>query len=358
MSALFHKHSACQAYAKIGLMGSAGSGKTRTATEIAIGLHQVLKEGGHPGGDSGIYFLDTETGSDWVSPIYNRAGIELNVAQTRAFSDLVPAIKEAEKHNAILIVDSITHFWKELTESYTKKKKRWNGLQFQDWAFLKRQWGHFADTFVNSKCHILICGRLGFDYDYEENDSGKKELIKTGVKMKAEGETGYEPNLLLYLERHQELGKSGEPVRAWRTATVLKDRSDLLDGKVFVNPKYEHFSEHIEFLRLGGEHKPLDTSRNSEQLIDEEAGDEGRNERQQYAVEKKAVLDEIKQMLQKYYPSRDSESTKSKADLLENSFFTRSWVRLETYSLDELKKGFGLLVEALEGSDADEGGEQ
>ena len=86
--------------------------------------------------DRPALFLDTETGSDWITPLFNEEGIELHTAKTRAFVDLVPAIQEAEKNGSVLIIDSITHFWTELTESYAKKKNRRYGLQFQDWAWL------------------------------------------------------------------------------------------------------------------------------------------------------------------------------------------------------------------------------
>jgi len=40
-----------------------------------------------------------------------------------------------------------------------------------------------------------------------DEESGKKNLEKTGIKMKAKGELGYEPSLLVLMER--EMDKSG-----------------------------------------------------------------------------------------------------------------------------------------------------
>ncbi len=160
---LFARAEITSAYLKMGLMGFAGSGKTFTATETAIGLVKLMRDLGIDQGRP-MFFLDTETGSDWVKPRIEAAGIDLYTAKTRAFADLLAAVSEAERLSCLLLVDSITHFWKELCETYMKTKKR-TRLQFDDWGFLKGEWGKFTDLFVNSGLHIIICGRAGYEYD-------------------------------------------------------------------------------------------------------------------------------------------------------------------------------------------------
>ncbi len=189
--ALFSEMENTQAYLKCGLLGFAGSGKSTTATNIATGLVNLLREKQLESGNKPVFFLDTESGADWVKPLFEKESIKLFVSKTRAFKDLVDAITEAEKGASVLIVDSLTHFWTELTESYATKKNRKYGLQFQDWAVLKTEWRRFTDLYVNSNVHIILAGRAGYEYDFFENEDGKKELEKTGVKMKAENETGY-----------------------------------------------------------------------------------------------------------------------------------------------------------------------
>ena len=332
-----------QAYAKIGLMGFQGSGKTHTASLIASGLHRVLKERKLPGGSSPVFFGDTETGSDWVKAIFNEHGCELYRTKTRAFTDLVPMVKEVAAVNGILLLDSITHFWRELTESYAKKKNRQYGLQFNDWTWLKQQWGTFTDVFVNAPCHIIMCGRAGFEYGFFENDDGKKELEKTGIKMKAEGETGYEPSLLILMTQQKEL--DGDAMKIWRTATVLKDRGIDLDGKQFKNPTFKDFAPHFSHLNLGGEHLGVDTSRTSEHIVSRNERSQGAIEREQAAI----ALDEVKELLVKHYPSQSAEHKKAKGDLLESHFGTRSWAKIETYSYAELAEGRNKIWQTLEG---------
>ena len=104
------------AYAKVGLYGSAGSGKTRTASEIAIGLHKAI------GSTKPIAAFDTEPAFSFVLPLFEHAGIELLVAdESRALSDLMDFMDEAEKECDIVIIDSITHVWRDAQESYLRR---------------------------------------------------------------------------------------------------------------------------------------------------------------------------------------------------------------------------------------------
>lgn len=323
---LFKQATNTQAYLKAGIMGFAGDGKTYTASEIAIGLVELMRARKLPAGDKPVMFLDTETGSDWVKPRFDAANIALFTAKTRAFVDLLTAVREAEHEGAVLMIDSISHFWRNLTEEYAERKNRKRGLEFQDWAWLKAEWGKFTDLFVNSKCHIIMCGRAGYEYDFFENENGKKELEKTGVKMKAETETGYEPSILILMEKHQELLDKGEK-RVWRTATVLKDRSTKIDGATFVNPTFKDFLPHIEFLNLGGDHLGVDLTRDSGELF----ADDGEPRWQKERRMKEIALDEIGELLGKHYPGTTNDAKKAKGDLLEGAFATRSWERIKTF---------------------------
>jgi hypothetical protein len=55
-----------QSYAKIGIFGFAGSGKSFTSTKLAIGAIKMFRAKTLPYAEKPIFFLDTETGSDWV----------------------------------------------------------------------------------------------------------------------------------------------------------------------------------------------------------------------------------------------------------------------------------------------------
>lgn len=245
------------AFLKAGILGFGGSGKTRTATEIAVGLC-------HYTNTKKAAFFDTESGSDYIIPRFKDAGLELYTHKGRAFKDLCDFIREAEQSEiTALIVDSVSHVWRELQDSYKKRVKR-NNLYMQDWGILKGQWQEFTDLYLNSKLHIILLGRAGYEYEHEENEAtGKKEMIKVGTKMKVEGEMAYEPSLLIEME-----GLKQPNGKIINRAIILKDRADLMNGKTIDFPKFQDFLPVIQFLNIGGDHLGIDTKRNSEELFD------------------------------------------------------------------------------------------
>lgn len=341
---LFTKSSNNQAFLKMGLMGFAGDGKTYTASEVAIGMVQLMRTRGLPDGDKPVMFIDTETGSDWVKPRFDAANIELMVAKTRSFVDLLEAVRVTEREGAVLLIDSISHFWRGLCDEYASRKGRKRGLEFSDWAWLKSEWAKFTDLFVNSKCHIIMCGRAGFEYDFFEGDDGRKNLEKTGIKMKAETETGYEPSILVLMEKHQALLDDKREKQVWRTATIIKDRSDTIDGMEFTNPTFKDFMPHIEHLNLGGAHLSVDLSRDNAELF----ADDGTPRWQQEKRAKEIALDEVAELLGKHHPGSTAEAKKSKADWIEKAFGSRSWERIQTLDWATVKAARAYLWRELE----------
>lgn len=348
-----------QAYLKAGLMGLQGSGKTFTATELAIGLVEYMRAKDLPDAGKPVAFFDTETGSDWMLPRFKEAGIQLVLSRSRSLVDLRKGIEEATGTCSVLLIDSITHFWTRFVEEYVERSNR-KWLEFSDWNFLKKEWRGFTDLYVNSPLHCIMCGRQGFEYDFFERDDGKKELEKTGVKMKAEAETGYEPSILILMESRQKVEQTaperpkrkkaaGAKLRVsglYRVATVLKDRSQKLDGAQFENPKFADFLPHIECLAFGATHSAIEQRDNAELFA-------GKGEQTKYAKarqEKEIVLEEIGEVMKKHYGGQDAGSKTARGDLMQKYFGTRAWSRVETLDLKDLQRGRDAMWLQLEGA--------
>lgn len=358
---IFTKADHSQAYLKAGIMGREGAGKTYTGTELAIGLVELMRKRGLPEGNKPVAFFDTETGSDWVLPRFKEAGIELVRSRSRALIDLRKGMVEAQAECSLLLIDSITHFWTRFVEEYTERSNR-RFLEFSDWNFLKREWREFTDLYVNSPLHCIMCGRQGYEYDFMERDDGKQDLVKTGVKMKAEAETGYEPSLLIMMERHQETNSSESADKPkgrkkknqaaldvtgmYRVAKILKDRANKIDGKSFRNPAFADFLPHIDMLSLGAQHEGIEKRDNAELFAN-------RGEQTKYArdkQEKEIALEEIGEVIKKHYAGQDAGSKAARGELCEKFFGTRAWSRIETLGLADLKKGREGLWLQLEGA--------
>jgi len=320
------------AYAKIGIMGFQGSGKTFTGSRIAKGLIDYIGDKAH----RKVSFFDTETGSDFLIPYFKEHNIELFTHKGRAFTDAKSFIKESEKEDIdILIIDSVSHIWKELVQAYKKRFKRKYGLTISDWDPIKTEWSGFTDLFLNSKLHIFLLGRAGYEYDMEKDDStGKWEVHKTGTKMKAEGEMGYEPSLLLEMEQVKS-GDVGDKTIINR-CHVIKDRADLLNGKVIDMPKFEDFLPFFKFLNLGGEHIGLDTSRTSASLFGdpEQSGIEIKRRRE-------IILEKIQDaLLRGGLDGRKADISVKRNDLLKKIFNTVSKTEIENMWPEQLEIGF------------------
>lgn len=352
---LFAPASSTTAHLKAGFMGKQGAGKSVTGSLFAAGLVKYLQAQGVTYAHKPVAFFDTETGSDWVIPLFEELGIPLVVAKKRTFADLVAAVKWAEENASALIIDSITHPWRELQESYLKTKKR-SFLQIDDWSYLKgpHGWQQFTDLYINSKLHIIMCGRAGDETEQYTDENGKRQFEKVGVKMKTETETGFEPSLLVLMERDMDLRSK----QVAHKATVVKDRSMLLDGKDFTFASYTDdgdrlptdvlvrqvwaaFAPHIKRLNIGGAHVGVQQAGDSTHMIKTE-------KRDWQPVQRKIVLDEIKDLLVMHVPGQAAADKQRRVVLLRDHF-SAGWVEIEeTFDLLTLRAGYDSLHQELE----------
>lgn len=333
-----------QAFAKVGLYGNAGSGKTYSAAKIAIGLHQFAKL------KTPIGMFDTEPAASYIIPLFDQAGIPFLVYdQSRALRDLMAFMDEAEKSCSIVIIDSVTHVWRDTQESYLGKindglekrgKKPIYKLEFHHWGPIKAAWAKFTDRYLSSKLHVIVCGRAGSIYEYQTNEeTGKKELITTGTRMATEKEMGYEPSLLIEMLAAREDGKM------INRALVMKDRTATLNGQEIDFPDFEKLKSHFAFLNLGGEHYGSMEQRDSKELFNEDGQDSWSAEQRQRGI----WAEEISGLMQKHYPSQTADDKKARSDLMEKVFHTRSWKKIEEATQsDELRAGYRELKALLE----------
>jgi len=330
------------AFAKVGIYGEAGSGKTRTAAEIAIGLIKSTSN------KKPVGMFDTEPASAFIAPLFKEAGIEFLVYdESRALVDLMGFMDEAEKECSVVIIDSVTHVWKDVQESYLAKlnegrarnhQKPIYQLEFHHWRPIKAEWGKFTDRYLSSRVHCIVCGRAGSIYEYQDGANGKKELITTGTKMATEKEMGYEPSLLIEMVKHRDGG------RIVNRAVIEKDRADKLNGHFIDFPNYKKLCPHFDFLNIGGEHFSSMSQRNSSDLFDEEGNDGWNREKRNREI----WCEEIQGLLTKYYPSQSADDKKAKGDLIEKHLETRSWTKVENMASEAIKAAYHSMKDELE----------
>jgi len=315
------------AYAKVGLYGRAGCGKTFTAAKIAIGLWQYAKL------TKPVGMFDTEPAASFIIPLFEEAKIPFVVYdESRALSDLMRFMDEAEKECSIVIIDSITHVWRDAQKSYIDKvnatrrgqnKSPIYQLEFHHWRPIKEQWARFTDRFLSAKCHIILCGRAGGVYEYQKNEStGKQELITTGDRMATEKELGYEPSLLVEMVSERVDGKI--VIRA----LVEKDRSNQINGSEIEYPTFKDFLPHFKSLNVGGEHFGSMEKRDSQDLYD--GNDAGATNWDKEKRQREIYCEEIKSLFIEFGLSGTSTEARAKQNqALKDIFGTGSWTKVE-----------------------------
>ncbi len=346
-----------QARAKVGIFGMQGSGKTTTNALLALGVSLTYHKG------APVAMQDTENGSDYLKPIFDAEGVKLLVHKSGAFSDMVKVLHEAEQTGCCaFIMDSVTHTWRELVDSFCAAKARaWRketySPQFQDWKDIKTQWAVWTYMFLNSPLHCFIAGRAGYEYEYQESatEPGKKELIKGDTKLKAENEFGYEPSLLIEMESdRRNTNKRHRGGTITHVAYILKDRARSLNGKHFEYPDmnnykpgdykkvFKDFQPHFAFLNIGGQQKAM-LPNTSEELFDEANGD---SEARKRAQSRKIALEEIENVMGVVlWPGTTADMKRIKLSVMQALWGVRSWTAVEGMPLRAIENGLWALHE-------------
>lgn len=333
-------------YLKAGFLGFTGSGKTHTAVELALGAREFFKLAGP------IAMFDTEKGSDyWAGRIEARTGQKLLVVKSRSLADLIATGRECLQLGvSVLIADSITHVWREVCSAYLQQRmakhreKHYrhvsDKLEFQDWGRIKEAWQVWPDWYLDSPLHVIVCGRAGWDYEMEKDEDGKNELIKSGIKMKVEGEFGFEPSLLVEMQREFVTDKHTGQVTDQRAvvnrAIILKDRYNLLDGRMVDNPTFDFFRPHVELLAPGN-HSTIDTQQRTQFSLDAEGrgGWERERENREIAAEKVKSAFALVDL-----DGQSADAKKARADAMREYWGTTSWKELsERLPAAEIMRG-------------------
>jgi len=343
MGSIFKKPQNTQARLKMGIYGFEGSGKTFTASLYMIGLHKFS------GSDKPVAFFDTETGSDFIKPLFEEANIELITAKAQNLKTLHDGIMEAERECFGLIVDSITHIYKEVCSTYIKHKKDGtNFIRMQDWGPIKETWrNYFSTPYVNSNIHIIWCSRAKNIFedvldDLASSQTGreqfKSQIVGTGAR--SETESAHEPSILIEMQRRMEKGSD----RFTRNVIIMKERFNIIDGETFTyskmtneqalkeNKPFMDIMPHIQRLNLAGEHIGFNPG-NSKLLFDDQF-DEGLSlirRRRTIAIEN------IQDRLVAIYPAGTGKDKQAKLNILDHLFKTTSWTEIKLSKVDKLE---------------------
>jgi hypothetical protein len=156
--------------------------------------------------------------------------------------------------------------------------------------------------------------------------------------MKAEGEFGYESDLLLEMI----LDRDDEGRKTINRCFILKDRSDTMNGKMIDFPKFADFKPIIQTLNLGGEHFGVDTTRDSQEVF-------GSPDFSRYEAQKQRdiALEELDaELVKSGLDGRSDAAKKARIAALETIFGTSSATAIKQMSAENIRRGIGRLKES------------
>lgn len=218
----FKKATRLQARLRLALQGASGSGKTRSALEIARHFGTVA-------------VIDTEHGS--ASKYVGVSGLEFDVCEVTEDYDpdkLVELLSEAGKSYDCLVIDSMTHWWNgaggflELVDAEVKKQKARGGKgdSFAAWKDIDPKYKRLVHAILSCPAHVIVTMRAKQSYEKEQDDRGKTTIKKMGLAPEMRDGFAYEMDIegMLDMEHNLVIGKT---------------RCDAIDGKYFHKPGKE-----------------------------------------------------------------------------------------------------------------------
>lgn len=239
----FRKAKAEQAALKVGMYGPPGSGKTFTALLLAEGLAEATGKR--------IAYVDTERGTDFYcksvpSRNVHPDAFDFDALYTRSLTEVLAGVRALPTEQyGVVVLDSVTHLWEAAIAAYGGRQTSAGTIPMHAWGKIKKPYKDLMAFLLSSPMHVLLCGRQGTEYSTDEET---EELKAVGVKMKAEGETPYEPHILLRME-------AMKPKKTNELATIVayaeKDRTGVLAGRSFINPTFDSLCKPLLGL-LGG----------------------------------------------------------------------------------------------------------
>lgn len=271
----FRKAKAEQAALKIGMYGPPGSGKTFTALLMAEGLAKAAGKR--------VAYVDTEHGTDFyckavASRDVHPEAFDFDALYTRSLTETLQAVRSIKPDEyGVVVLDSMTHLWEAAMAAYNGPKTRAGTIPMNAWGRIKKPYKDLMAFLLSSPLHLIICGRQGTEY---ETDEETEELKAVGYKMKAEGETPYEPHILIRMEAIKPR-KTGE--KATIIAYAEKDRTGVLSGRSFANPTFDTLCAPLLHL-LGDTQARINTSDETAALDAEKLADQERDRQEKSAA--------------------------------------------------------------------------
>jgi hypothetical protein len=207
----FSKATKKQSKLRLALFGPSGAGKTYTALRLATGI----------GGN--IAVIDTERGS--ASKYADRFGFDVLDLQQKDIKTYTEAIKAASGYD-VLVIDSLTHAWKELLDEVEKiARAKYKGNTWSAWSEGNPLQNKLVDGILDFPGHVIATMRSKTEW-VTESQNGKTIPKRVGTAPEQGKGIEYEFDMLIELNTDHD-------------ALFLKDRSGQFQDQAINEPDEE-----------------------------------------------------------------------------------------------------------------------
>jgi len=213
----FHKAVKQNAKCRLAISGPSGAGKTYTLLKIATEL------GGR------IAVVDTEHGSaSKYADTFQFDVLELDSFDPDSIPELIKSAAEAGY--AVLIFDSLSHFWTgkggELDQVDNITARSRSGNSFAAWREVSPKHNRMVDAMISAPIHILVSLRVKTEWVMETNRDGKMVPRKIGLQPVMRDGIEYEFDVCGDMDQENKL-------------VISKSRCPTLNAQVFSKPGAE-----------------------------------------------------------------------------------------------------------------------
>jgi len=211
---VFKKATKAKSKLRAAMYGPAGSGKTFTSLAVATGLGKR------------IALIDTERGS--ASKYSDRFDFDVCELEENTLSNYIEAIGQAvEDEYDVLIIDSLTHAWKDLLEEVDLlTKTKYRGNSWSAWSEGTPKQRSFIDAILGAPIHIIGTMRTKTEWAMGENGRGKLTINRVGLAPEQGKGIEYEFDLLMEISTEH-------------VGNIIKDRTGRFQDMLIHKPGAE-----------------------------------------------------------------------------------------------------------------------
>jgi hypothetical protein len=233
----FRRAERSQLWLRLAIIGPSGSGKTYTALRIAKGIAERI--GGLPPA-----VIDTEGRS--ASKYADRFVFDADNLEEKNIDNYLSSMNECIGAGyKVLIIDSLSHAWKELLDEIDRiAKKSFSGNTWSAWSEGTPKQNKLINSIVNFPGHIIVTMRSKTEWVLEENSKGRMTPVKKGMAAEQGKNIEYEFDLLMELNQNH-----------W--ATITKDRTGQFQDQDIEKPGEDFGHALYDWLSKGSSPPPL-----------------------------------------------------------------------------------------------------